>query len=128
MGNGNITNNERKRANNNNNNSSNSYRRVMISKHYDLSKIYDVRTNKIYKVIPSPTMYFDSENNKLSEILSNTLREKIISENFSILGFDNASVNSDNDDDNNVAHLIKFKTGHIALKIPYTKLIKLSKI
>ena len=123
MGNGNKTNNKSKRTNNN---SGNSYSRVLISKHYDLSKIYDIRTNKIYKVIPSPTLCFDSNRNKLTKILSNTVRKKIISENFSILGFDKDNANSDKND--NIAHLIKFKTGHIALKIPYTKIIELSKI
>ena len=108
-----------KKKNNNNK------RILLISKYNDLSKIYyyNTRNNKkIYKIIPSPNFYFDPKRNRLRKILNRKMKRNILVNNYSILGFNNNNNNS-----KNISSLIKMKTGHIILQIPYLKLFILYK-
>lgn len=93
--------------------------KILISNYNDLSKLYNIKDNKLYKVIPSPNHFYSTKRNRLYKVLNNKNKQKILIDNYSILGFNNSS------SDDNVARLIKFKSGRIVLKIPYLKLIKL---
>ena len=92
-------------------------KQIFYSKYNDLSKIYDMKTKMLIKIIPSPIHYFDCKENKIGKIPVNLLNK------YSILG-----INKNNNNTNNRATLIKLKSGFIALKIPYMNIIKFNRI
>ena len=91
---------------------------ILYSKYTDLSKIYDLDSNKLMVTIPSPNYYYDVEEQKIKKIMD-PMSENSVAKNYSILG-----LNNNNNNDNNKSSLIKLKSGFIALKIPYIKLFK----
>ena len=103
--------------NNKNNSNNNSKQITLYSKYNDLSKIYDINTNKLVEIIPSPNHYYDSEEGKIKKVIDKNNTGPILLKKYSILG-----INSNNNNDHK-ATLIKLKSGSIALKIPYVKLI-----
>ena len=96
---------------------------IVISRYNDLSKIYDIKTNALYKIIPSPNYYYNFKQNCFVEIIDKKTKKNILKYDYSILGFDY----NNNKNNKNIPSLIKQKTGYIVLKIPYLKLIKLYK-
>ena len=84
---------------------------ILYSKYNDLSKIYDLNSNKLILTIPSPNHYFDCEKKRIIHPIYQYSK-------YSILGL------NDNNDDDNKSHLIKLNSGIIALKIPFMKLFK----
>ena len=88
-----------------------------MSKYNDLEKIINFSDNKIIKKIPSPNYYYNYKQKKIYRIIKN---KDIAVNKYSLLGF-NSPINR------NHAYLIKLKSGHIALRIPYTKLFILYK-
>ena len=88
--------------------------RIFYSKYNDLSKIYDINSNQLITVIPTANHYYDLKKIKKGKF-------KNIS-NYSILGFKTHIINNN---DYDKAFLVKLKSGFIALKIPYMKLLRL---
>ena len=95
--------------------------KILFSKYNDLSKIYDLKSNKWMKTIPSPSYYYDSKRKVFEEIININDTGPILIKKYSVLGF------NDKDNNNEKAALVKFQSGFIALKIPYLKLFKLYK-
>ena len=93
---------------------------ILFSKYNDLSEIYN-HENKLININQSPNQYYNAYYNTFRPVIDKQLKQNLL-DNYSILGLDN---NNNNNDD--VARLIKFKSGFIALKIPYLKLITLYK-
>ena len=90
---------------------------IYMSKYNDLSKIYDISNNKLFKTIPIPNSYYNSKYNKLMSIVYlRTVKS------YSLLGLNYDNIH---DDLNKKSTLIKLRSGVIALRIPYTKLFKL---
>ena len=98
-------------------------KRILFSKYNNLSEIYDMKTKIKVKDIPSANYYYNSNKKVIERIINIKDTGPILSKNYSILGIKNN--NNNNNNNNNKATLIKFKSGIIALKIPYLKLIKL---
>ena len=93
---------------------------LLVSKSNDLSKIFNAMYyNKLTKVIPSPHHYYDPQTDEFKKIL--TEREVT----YSILRVCNN--NKKNNNNATTAKLVKLRSGFIALKIPYLKLIRLFK-
>ena len=92
---------------------------LLYSKYDDLSKIYDIASNKLIKTIPSPKYYYNSKKKSFEKIINKN--DPIFIKNYSILGLNN----NNNNNNKNKASLIKLKSKIIALHIPYIKLFKL---
>ena len=105
-------------------------RLLKFSKYNDLSKIYIINNpERVYKQIPSPDQYYNAQYDTFRPIVH---KNDGPFTNYSILGLDDDNNNSSsssssdsNSSDSKKATLIKFETGIIALKIPYSKLITL---
>ena len=95
--------------------------KILYSKYNNLSKIYDMNTNELIEIIPSSMYYYDS---KKGQIKKDRVLDEFVS-NYSILGMNKNNNNNSNKCITDKANLIKLKSGYIALKIPYIKILKL---